>query len=142
MSLSKRLPSPLSDKIAPFIAKIPTAETSTVAPLPNRLQNVVAIMTLVDEFNNDLHLTHTIKELDNGEVIDVRVLYWGLGAAYAINGSGDRAWTLKPSDEAWLWNAADQDAIAIKKLFDVYDKTLEPTLVGLPIQLAGKEIAP
>lgn len=138
--LARWLPSPLLDEINPLLRKIPSAADHTV-PAPNRLQNVVAIATLIDEFNNDLTLTHTIKTLDNGEVIDVRVLYWGLATAYASNANGDRAWIVKPAADEWQWVAVTDNALAIKQLFEVYDKTIDPVAVEVPYSFARKEAA-
>ncbi len=140
LNLFRRLPEPLKDKLAPLIRKIPSNIESTEPP-QNRLQNVVAIATIIDEFNNDLTLTHTIKPLDNGEVIEVRVLYWGLAGAYAANAEGNKAWILKPQEGEWEWTAETENAAAIKQLFDVYDKSIDPTLVRIPFsfQMKGAE---
>jgi hypothetical protein len=129
--LSNRLPTPLLDKISPLLRKIPNQKSNTT-PIPNRLQNVVAISTLIDEFNNDLTLAHTIKELGDGSVIEVRVLYWGLAGAYASNVDESKAWVIAPADGEWKWTPAETDSLAIKSLFDVYDKTIDPTLVSVP----------
>ncbi|MEM9160540.1 MAG: DUF3450 family protein [Verrucomicrobiota bacterium] len=141
LKLEPRLPDPLADKVAQLIAKIPASGAPSDFPLPNRLQNVVAIMTIVDEFNNDLHRANTIKELEDGEVIDVRILYWGLAVGYAINGAGTRAWEISPGPDGWEWKTIDQDALTIKQLFEVYDKTQDPALVGVPIKLDDQEAA-
>lgn len=138
-TLAQRLPQPLLDQLQPLLAKIPSEAERETVPAPNRLQNVVAIMTLIDEFNNQITLAHTIKTLDNGESIEVRVLYWGLAAAYASDGEGSRAWTLQPDANAWRWREADSDAALIKRLFDVYDKRIDPALVALPFQFAAQE---
>ncbi|MDQ8186346.1 DUF3450 family protein [Pelagicoccus sp. SDUM812002] len=129
--LAERLPPPLLDEIAPLLRKIPDQESSST-PVPNRLQNVVAISTLIDEFNNDLTLAHTIKELDDGSIIEVRVLYWGLAGAYASNLDGTKAWVISPTTSSWKWTPAGTNSLAIKSLFDVYDKTIDPALVGVP----------
>ena len=139
LALSKRLPSPLLDELQSSLVKIPKTGDDKNAPLPNRLQNVVAIMTLIDEFNSDLTLSHTIKELDSGEVIDVRVLYWGLASGYASNADGANAWILKPGEDGWRWEAAGEHATAIKQLFDVYDKIVDPALVPAPFQISRTE---
>ncbi|MBK1875728.1 DUF3450 family protein [Pelagicoccus mobilis] len=131
LKLTERLPEPLKEEIAPLIRKIPD-EGGSAPPLPNRLQNVVAISTLIDEFNNDLTLNHTIKPLDDGSVIEVRVLYWGLAGAYASNADGSKAWIVKPASGEWKWIEETQNPIAIKQLFDVYDKTIDPQLVEVP----------
>ena len=138
--LARWLPSPLLGEINPLLRKIPGAN-DTSPPAPNRLQNVVAIATLIDEFNNDLTLTHTIKTLENGDVIDVRVLYWGLATGYATNLTGSDAWVLTPAPGEWKWKPAKENALAIKRLFDVYDKTIDPVAVEIPFTFAGKEAA-
>lgn len=125
------LPDPLNETLGPLLRKIPDTE-GAAPPLPNRLQNVVAIATLIDEFNNDLTLTHTIKELDDGSAIEVRVLYWGLAGAYACNADGSKAWILQPSTADWTWIEAKENPADIKRLFDVYDKTIDPTLANVP----------
>ncbi|EDY81366.1 hypothetical protein VDG1235_984 [Verrucomicrobiia bacterium DG1235] len=129
--LAKRLPTPLVDEIRPLLRKIPSEENDST-PTPNRLQNVIAISTLIDEFNNDLTLAHTIKTLEDGSAIEVRVLYWGLAGAYASNTDGTNAWIITPAQGEWTWNDALDNAPAIKRLFDVYDKSVDPALVQIP----------
>jgi len=130
-SLSDRLPAPLKEEIAPLLRKIPEKDEAA-PPLPNRLQNVVAISTIIDEFNNDLTLAHTIKPLADGSVIEVRVLYWGLAGAYASNADGTKAWTIRPASGDWEWVEETDNPTAIKQLFDVYDKAIDPQLVEVP----------
>ena len=138
LSILPSLPPPLSEELAPFVAKLPSPDaTSDIAP-PHRLQNVVAITTLIDEFNNDLHLNHAIRELDDGGATEVRTLYWGLAAGFAIDGSGTRAWSLAPSESGWVWRASEQDVPKMMKLFEVYDKIQDPALIGVPITLDGR----
>ena len=129
--ITRSLPDPLKEEIGPLVRKIPS-EGGTTPPLPNRLQNVVAISTLIDEFNNDLTLTHSIRALPDGSVIEVRVLYWGLAGAYASNATGDKAWIIRPAMDEWEWLEEKEDPTLIKQLFEVYDKTIDPTLVSVP----------
>ena len=142
LSTLPSLPPPLSEELAPFIAKLPSLNaTSDLAP-PHRLQNVVAITTLIDEFNNDLRLNHAIRELDDGGVSEVRTLYWGLATGFAIDGSSMRAWSLAPSESGWVWRAAEQDVPNVKKLFEIYDKIEDPVLIGVPIAIDERSDAP
>lgn len=136
--LAPSLPQPLLDSIQPLIAKFPPAADDASTPLPNRLQNVVAVMTMIDEFNNQLTLANTIRTLENGDAIEVRVLYWGLAAAYAASADAAQAWILRPSPDGWTWNPAPAEALAISQLFDVYDKRVDPALVPIPFHLAQK----
>lgn len=140
-SLNRSLPDPLKEKIAPLIRKIPELDSSAAPPVSHRLQNVITIATIIDEFNNDLSHSNIIKTLDDGEVIQVRVLYWGLAGAYATNADGSKAWVITPTAEGWGWRADIENAENIKKLFDVYDKATEPVLVTIPFnfQMQGGE---
>lgn len=137
LDLAKKLPTPLLDEIRPLLRKIPS-ENAGNTPVPNRLQNVVAITTLIDEFNNDLTLSHSIKTLEDGNAIEVRILYWGLAGAYATNTDGSKAWIVTPADDGWVWNASGEYASTIKSLFDVYDKTVDPVLVQIPFSFQAE----
>ena len=142
LSILPSLPPPLSEELAPFMAKLPSpGATSDLAP-PHRLQNVVAITTLIDEFNNDLRLNHAIRELNEGGASEVRILYWGLAAGFAIDGTGTRAWSLAPSESGWIWQASEQEIHNVKKLFEVYDKIEDPVLIGVPIAIDERSDAP
>lgn len=138
LAISKRLPQPLYDKLTPLFRKIPS-ENSQVVSAATRLQNLVAIATQIDEFNNNLTLAHTIRSMEDGEVIEVRVLYWGLASAYATNSNGSKAWILSPSDSGWNWKAANEHATTIKALFDVYDKSIDPVMVDIPFTFQNTE---
>ncbi len=141
LNLVAQLPDPLKKKIAPLVAKIPRARDDSINPLPQRLQNVVAIMTMIDEFNNSLTLSHTIKSLDNGEVIDVRILYWGIAMGFASDATGTKAWLLKPGASGWTWNDYEENAPIVKKAFAIYDKQLDPAIVQLPFELDREEVS-
>lgn len=133
LSLSSKLPDPLKEEIAPLLRKIPK-ESSSTTPAPNRLQNVVAISTIIDEFNNDLTLTRAIKPLDDGSIIEVKVLYWGLAGAYASSTDGSKAWIISPVEDEWSWVEEKENPAAIKRLFDVYEKVEDPALASVPFE--------
>lgn len=139
LGLARRLPPPLADKLQPLLAKISATGSTNPAPTPTRLQNVVAIMTLIDEFNNSLTFANTIKEFDANQAIEARVLYWGLAGGYAIDAQATKAWILAPARDGWTWTSAPQSAPSIKQLFDVYDKTSDPFLVPVPFKLQDDE---
>ncbi|MDQ8203468.1 DUF3450 family protein [Pelagicoccus sp. SDUM812003] len=133
-ALSERLPDPLKDKLRSLLAKIP-GESEQNVPLPNRLQNVVAIMTTIDEFNQSLTLSHSIRSVDDGNTIEVRALYWGLSHGFATDLTGERAWLLKPDLDGWQWIDFDESSPAIKRIFHVYDKLEDPIAVSVPFQI-------
>lgn len=129
--MARRLPEPLKDKVRALLLKIPEPG-STAPPIPNRLQNVVALSTLIDEFNNNITLTHTLKPLPDGSLVEVRVLYWGLASAYASNADGSETWVLTPAIDQWNWQRNTEGADEIKRLFEVYDKTIDPRFAAVP----------
>lgn len=133
--LAARLPPPLIERLRSLLLKLPASSDQASVPVPNRVQNLISILALIDEFNNKLTLSHTIKSLDKGEAIEVRVLYWGLATGYAINATGTQSWILEPGEAEWAWRPADQHTAAIARLFKVYDKSIDPTLVDAPFKM-------
>ncbi|MDQ8186339.1 DUF3450 family protein [Pelagicoccus sp. SDUM812002] len=133
-SMSTRLPDPLKDKIKPLLSKIPKDPENTLTPLANRMQNVVAIMTTIDEFNQSLTLSRSVRALDSEQSIEVRALYWGLSYGIATNTSGNKAWLIKPDKDTWQWIDYNDNAAAVNEIFLVYDKKADPEIVTIPFQ--------
>ncbi len=136
-ALLPRLPDPLREKIDPLVRRLAAEAGGESSSLSERAQTLVAALSSIDQFNNTLTLRHQLRDDGNGRTIDVRVLYWGLTVAYAIDASGRRAWILSPGAEGWTWRPSDGDAVAIAKLLDVHDKQRSPELVVLPVAGIG-----
>lgn len=136
-SIATQLPPPLAEKIDPLLELLEPGTEEEPTPVSQRTQALTGILTSIDQFNNTLTLTHELRQDESGETRDVKVLYWGLAAGYAVESSGDDAWLLTPSADGWVWNEAGGDLSNIRALVNVYEKEQSPKLVVLPIKAKG-----
>lgn len=129
-SIVVRLPEPLRSEAEALAHKLKPSEeeTSTVA---GRMQSLISILTMIDQFNNSLTLTHQIRKDSNGVEIDTRVLYWGLSVGYAVDAKGELAWRLTPGPDGWTWEDASSEAASIEAMLDIYENDRRPSLVPL-----------
>ncbi len=129
-SIIVRLPEPLRSEIEALALKLKPneEEASTVA---GRMQSLISILTMIDQFNNSLTLTHQIRKDPNGLEIDTRVLYWGLSVGYAVDAKGELAWRLIPNGDGWAWEDASSEAASIQAMLDIYENDRRPSLVPL-----------
>lgn len=138
--LARYCPLPLRETLAPHLRQLSSASTAEDSG-PLRLQAVLAALTLMDEFNKGLTLSHVPRSTEDGSTTEVRVLYWGLAQAYAADAEGERAWLITPAEDGWHWREAPEHGAAIKRLFDVYGDDISPELVPLPseVLIKGKD---
>lgn len=141
LQMSSLFPDPLREELQTNLAKIPKERSERdAAGLAHRLLNVVTVMTAIDEFNNEVHEVHTIRETENG-ALDLQILYWGLAGAYACDATGSQAWRLTPGEEQWDWIPIHSQAANVRKLFEVYEKSTDPELIAVPFVLQTEEIS-
>ncbi len=133
--LVRRLPSPLRESLESQRRILETGQTSNDAKISNRSQNLISILSKIDQFSNNLTLTHRVRTADDGGDFDVRILYWGLAFAYACDAQGERGWILRPTEEGWEWMDRHDKSADIKAVIDVYEKRREPDLIALPAYL-------
>jgi hypothetical protein len=146
LALATFLPKRLLDDLAPVLRSMNQAsreseesgelgesEEAEYRSIADRAQSLTAVMTTIAQFSNAINLSHTIRSLpgDTRE-IDVKVLYWGLSFAYAIDATGDHAWFLMPTQNGWSWDDRSDQAAQFKALINIYEKQMEPELVTVP----------
>lgn len=136
-SLLPRLPEPLRASVDPQFLKLDNRTGENAISVSEATQTLVAILSTVDRFNNSLTLTHQLRTNAAGEILDVKVLYWGLALAYAVDARGEGAWMLVPGPDGWEWQDQRENASAISALMAVYEKQQSPRLIALPASLQG-----
>jgi hypothetical protein len=136
-ALFVRLPEPLQERIRPMLDKLGRATAAEPITVSERTQLLVSSLTAIDQFNNSLTLTHHLRPNAAGETLDIKVLYWGLAAGYAIDANGEHAWLLTPGAAGWEWVDATAHAGEIDALIGVYEKRYKPELVVLPVGREG-----
>lgn len=129
------LPTPLVEKIKPLIRRLPDDSNNTKLSLGERVQNIVGILSQADKFNSTITQTSESRELDDGKVIEVRTLYWGLSMAYYVDAAGEYAGIGFPGEDGWEWPQIEGSGPQIKKLLDVYEGSEEIQFVEVPARI-------
>ncbi len=127
-------PRPLRQELQPLINRIPREGEETRLSLSQRMQNIVGILGQADSFNNAVTPVSETREFENG-TIAVDTLYFGLGIAYYVDGSGDHAGVGYPARGAWRWEPNQELAHSISRLVRIYRKSDHATYVSLPAEL-------
>ena len=133
-AIALRLPSPLRTEVEGQLQKLSNEDSVLTATASTRVQSLVAVLTAIDQFNNSLTLSHEIRPSGDGGEIDVTILYWGLSAGYAAAGNGEKAWTLSPGPDSWVWTESEL-GIEINMLIERYESRENPVLVSLPTSI-------
>ena len=133
--LVPRLPGPLMESLQPHLRRMAAGRISDEVGMANRAQNLISILAVIDQFGNNLTLTHMVRDSEDDGEYEVRILYWGLAFAYAVDTQGKRAWLLRPTEEGWGWLERHDRAADIEAIIDIYEKRRKPTLVTLPAYL-------
>jgi len=131
----KSLPLPLVEKIKPLVRRLPDNPAETKLSLGERVQNIVGILSQADKFNTTLTQTSESRELENGKVVEVRTLYWGLAMAYYVDAAGTYAGIGYPGKDGWEWPQVEGKGPEIKRLIDVYEGAEEIQFVEVPARI-------
>ncbi|MCH7227808.1 DUF3450 family protein [Haloferula sp. A504] len=103
--------------------------------LTKRLNNVINLLTEAEKWQQTVHLRDELHVSDDGQKFNMKVVYFGLGAAYAVNGAGNFALVGTPGDEGWVFETRNDLAGDIKEMVDVLNGDVDARFVELPIDL-------
>jgi hypothetical protein len=135
--LIKVLPTPLKMEISPLVQRIPADQENTTLSLSQRLQSIVGILTQIDKFNTTVEVVPEQREFDSGSLIQVKTIYFGLGAAYYSDSSGVHSGYGRPSaSEGWDWVEDSIISEKVLKLIAMYEGgTTEIEFLPLPVKI-------
>lgn len=132
-ALSARLPEPLLNELAAVLKRLPEAGEAMDLSIGERMRTVINLMGRIRQFDGNLHIYESIRELPDGSEAAVRTLYIGLGQAYYLAPSD--AGYGKPGIAGWEWKSAPEHADAIRAALTSLDgEVFEPKFVELPVQ--------
>ena len=126
------LPEPLIEKIKPLVRRLPDNPKRTDSSLGQRVQNIVGILSQTDKFNTTITASSEARELENGSIVQVTTLYWGLGIGYYVDESGKYAGIRIPAKDNWEWKEIKGVGSEIKRLVDIYEGLGEIQFVNAP----------
>ena len=129
--LIEYFPEPLQDNIKtlkPELGKSKQAST--------RLAVVIGILSAVDKFNTEFTTAEDSKEMPNGDIKLVDVVYLGLATAYYADPDGTVGGVGKPASGGWQWTERNDIAPAIRDAVRYYKGDIKPAmLVDLPLEI-------
>jgi len=125
------LPQVLRSELEPRLNRL-KQELSTYS-LSERTQNVLNILAEIESFDSRIILASELITVDQGQSIEVRVLYLGLSKAFFVNESSTIAGYGSPSENGWQWQRDESLSGSIVRAIDVYETRLTPQLVSLPL---------
>lgn len=133
--LAPSFPSPLADKLASSLKRIPADPANTRMSALERMQNVVGILNEVDKFNAAVTVIGEVQKNPAGAEVQVETLYLGLAQAYFVDKAGDYAGVGVPSPTGWQWTPKNELAGKIQKSIAMYKNATPADFVSLPVQI-------
>lgn len=129
------LPKQVQDLVQPLSQSMPKDPADTEISLAVRYRNIVGILNLINKFNRELHLKSEKRQLANGSVAEVSVLYFGIGQAFFVTADGASAGIGTSGPDGWTWIPADEHAPAIARAIAIYNNEEPAAFVQLPVQI-------
>ena len=132
--LVKRFPPPLLETVEPLLRRIPENSAATDLPVSQRVQNIVAVVSLAEKFNTSLIKRGEVHEFA-GKEKQVWTLYWGLAASFSTDSEASSALIGYPTEDGWIYDEQPEQASAVALLMETYDGTAVPAFVELPVSV-------
>lgn len=114
--------------------------TSEEGRIVDRIQSIASALTRLESLHNDFHVTRELLPDEQGQNIEMEVLYFGLSQALAVSPTNDWAGVGSPSSEGWTWQTNKNWASAIRFALEVIEQKRGAELIELPLNgLSEKE---
>ena len=136
-AIIERLPQPLQREIEPLSSRVPKDSRDTRLGLSDRLANIAGILTQLDKFNAAVDVVSGQREFGAGNLIEVKTIYFGLGAAFfadpnALHGG----YGVPGEDGGWTWTEDNSLAADILMMIEMYEgNTNLVRYVPMPVKI-------
>jgi hypothetical protein len=135
-ALVPRLPEPLQKKLEPLLVQIPDDPETTRLPLGQRLMNVLGVLAQAEKFDGTATFVAETREVEGGQQMQVRTLYWGLAQAIYVDAQARTAGTGRPGVSGWEFSDAGGLADRAELLLDIYEGNVDSIeFVELPVEI-------
>lgn len=135
-ALKPSLPQPLQDSLAVAFQKIPQTGQSTAVGIAQRMQTVVSILSVIQQFDRKITVTQALQTLADQSRGEVTTLYIGLAAGYYVTTAGNDAGYGYPAQEGWVWESKPALAQSIIDAVAIADGIAhEAGFIDLPVVL-------
>lgn len=133
--LQAKLPRPLQNKLDAFIRKFPEEGGVITVSLAQRLQTLVSMLAEIETFNQAVTLDSHIRQMPDGQKIQITALYFGLAGAYFLDKSGQRAGVLAPGSEGWSVTEKPELAAPIAQAIEIHQGIQPAAFINLPLSV-------
>jgi Protein of unknown function (DUF3450) len=132
--LLKPAPTPIQEKLARLIERMPKEGAKDRVTVAERYQNVIAILNELNKANTDITVSYEIRTLEGNRQAEVRALYVGLAVAYYVSANGE-AGIGRPTADGWTWEPSKELAEPVLLALDILQGKHTPEFVPLPARL-------
>ncbi|MBK1828178.1 DUF3450 family protein [Haloferula rosea] len=103
--------------------------------LTKRLNNVLNVLSEAEKWQQTVHLKPELHETKDGKKLNMNVVYFGLGSAYAVDDSGTYAMVGAPTVEGWKFEERNELAPRVLEMVTVLNGDADAKFINLPIDL-------
>lgn len=135
LTLCKRLPNPLRERIKPLSQRLPEDPHKTTLSLSQRFQNVIGVLNEINKFDRQITVTPELRTLPDGSSAEVTTVYVGLGQAYYTGSKGAIAGVGRPSADGWHWTPANDEAAEIADIVAILKNEKVARFVPVPVRI-------
>ena len=130
--LLSAFPPPLQKIVADAGDRLKNPEGSR--PLQERFRDVLAILNEAISFDRAISVKSEMREKE-GQEVEVRVLYLGLGQAYYADRTGRTAGWGNPTAEGWVWTEEPALGPEVLKAISIHQNESTPEIIRLPVEV-------
>lgn len=134
-ALYNKLPPPLQQELRPLAVVLPEDPRTSTLSLGQRIQPVAAMLTQIQRFNASVTVIDDFREFQAGSPVQVKTIYFGLGAAYYVDGANVHAGVGVPGPDGWVWQENANIALQVRDFLDIYGGNRQAEYVFLPVRV-------
>jgi hypothetical protein len=97
-----------------------------------RLLNVINLLSEAEKFQQTVHVRPDLFKDGNGREFNMKVIYFGLAVAYAVNDDGTFALVGRPGEGGWKFDERPELAGEITRLIATTVGDLDAAFISLP----------
>ncbi len=136
LRLASQLPEPLQKRLDLLLVQIPEDPEKTRLQLGQRLMSVLGVLAQAEKFNSTATFVGETRPVRDGEKVQIRTLYWGLGHAVYVDAQGETAGIGRPGEDGWDFDDDSDLASRAKLLLDIYEGNVDQIeFVPLPVAI-------
>ena len=133
LKLLNNSPAPIQEKVESLSQQIPENPEQSQLSLSIRYQNLMGVLNALNNFNNEITLTTEVRDLEDGQSVEVKVMYIGLGQAYFCNKNGTIGGVGYPTNDGWAWKRKDEVASIVSMSIAQYLDEKPADYQALPV---------